>query len=232
MPNPRPVPTSALKSHDSIVAVLFTGRIAQRLIPLAKQMEVTPNQITMTSLGVTVFAALFVAFGRRPGWMFAAIVIQAAFVLDCLDGQLARTTGRASDFGGYLDSLTDLVKVFVMIAAMTVALVRQDGGVIACALGALAFFGYLLCEYHTQLVRQLPQRSADDYEREAAPWKSKLAIGGQKIDLAFAIGEVWMTLSVALALGRPRAGLVALLVVTPIQFTSYFFRFWRHRYAS
>ena len=224
-------PRSPLKGHDSIVAVLFAGRLARLLIPLAKRAELLPNHVTLGSLGVTLCAALLVAFGGPTAWIFAAILVQAGFVLDCLDGQLARATDKVSDFGRYLDSLTDLVKVFALICAMTVSLLRRGAGTAVCALGALAFFGYLLCEYHVQLVRQLPQRSQEEYEQSAASWKAGLAIGGQKIDLAFAIGEVLMAITLALVFGRIQTGLVALVVVMPIQFTSYALRFWKHRYS-
>ncbi len=220
-----------LKSHDSLVAVLFAGRIARLLLPAAERADVTPNQVTMASLLVTGLATPLIAFGHRSAWIAAAFLIQLGFVLDCLDGQLARATARESDFGRYFDSLTDLVKVFALICAATVALLRHGSGTVACALGALGFFGYVLCELHTQLVRQLPQRSQEEYERQAAPWKSRLAIGGQKIDLAFAIGEVLMTLTLALVFTRVATGLIVLAVLTPIQFTSYAVRFWRHRYS-
>ena len=234
-PNPRPtlrlVPRSPLKGHDSIVAVLFAGRVAELLIPYAVRAEATPNQVTMSSLAVTLLAAPCIAFGGRTAWGIAPVLIQIGFVLDCLDGQLARATGRSTDFGRYLDSLTDLVKVFVLICAMTLALLRSGAGTAVCALGALAFFGYLLCEYHTQLVRQFPQRSQEEYERQAAPWKSHLVVGGQTVDLAFAIGEVLAAISIALACGRPGVGLGVLLVITPIQFSVYAWRFWRLRYS-
>jgi phosphatidylglycerophosphate synthase len=223
-------PASLLKSHDSIVAVLFAGRVARLLVPAARRGEISPNQVTLASLALTLLAAVLVAFGQRTAWIVAAILIQVGFVLDCLDGQLARATGKTSDFGRYLDSLSDLVKIFALVSAMTVSVVRAGAGPAACVLGALAFFGYLLCEYHVQVVRQFPQRSQEDYESRTAPWKSRLAVGGQRIDFAFAIGEVLLTITLALCLGRIRAGLVALMLITPIQFLSYAFRFWKHRY--
>jgi len=214
-----------------VVAVLFAGRVARWLIPRARQAGLSPNQVTIGSLVVTLLAAAFIAFGQRPAWIAAALLVQVGFVLDCLDGQLARASGKVTDMGRYLDSLTDLVKVFALISAMTLALLRRREGAAVCVLGAAAFFGYLLCEYHVQLVRQLPQRSQEEYERQAAPWKAKLRFGGQTIDLAFAIGEVLMVITASLLVGRLRAGLVLLMIVTPIQFASYAHRFWKHRYA-
>src|SRR5437660_9029230 len=65
-------PASLLKSHDSIVAVLFAGRVARLLVPLARRAEISPNQVTLASVGLTLLAALLVAFGQRTAWIVAA----------------------------------------------------------------------------------------------------------------------------------------------------------------
>jgi phosphatidylglycerophosphate synthase len=222
-------PPSPLKSHDSIVAVLFAGRVARWLIPSARQAGLSPNQITMSSLAVTLLAAIFIAFGQQTAWVVAALLVQVAFILDCLDGQLARSTGNVTETGRYLDSLTDLVKVFTLISAMTVALLRHREGTLVCALGAAAFFGFVLCEEHLQLVRQLPPRPQE--ETEQASWKAKLRFGGQTIDPTFAIGEVLTTITLSLLLGRVRAGLLVLMIVMPIQFALHARGFWKQRDA-
>lgn len=48
----------------------------------------------------------------------AAVLICVAIVLDALDGRIARLTGTASDFGGELDSLADLISFGVAPALM------------------------------------------------------------------------------------------------------------------
>lgn len=223
--------SEVLKEHDSLIAVLFAGRAARTLVPLADRLGLTPNQITAASFASSLVAAALIAAAPRSGEAVAALLIAVSFVLDCLDGQLARATHRVSDFGRYLDSLTDLVKVFVLVAALTLS-ARRSGGDLDVVLGTAAFFGYLLCEYHVQLARQMPQRSQADYERRAAPWKESLRVGGQKIDLAFAIGEVLSVIALAAFFERPREGLAVIAIATPVQFLSYSIRFWRHRYSS
>lgn len=223
--------TGILKEHDSPVAVLFAGRISSRFVPLARRHHVSPNAVTLASFFATLLAAASIAFAGRAGGIVGAVLIVAGFVLDCLDGQLARATGRTSDFGRYLDSLTDLVKVFALIVALAVA-DAHGGGRSGVLLGSAAFFGYLLCEYHSQIVRSLPQHAQEVYERTAAPWKDRLRIGTQKIDLAFAIGEVLFTVAAGAAIGRPAWALGVIAVLTPVQFLSYTTRFWRHRYDA
>src|SRR4051812_12097497 len=83
--------------------------------------RVTPNQVT--------FIATLVAFGSAalfivlPGWwgaITAALVFELSFVLDCVDGQLARLRKTASTIGHHLDFLMDEIKAFIIFGAITV----------------------------------------------------------------------------------------------------------------
>jgi phosphatidylglycerophosphate synthase len=89
--------------------------------------RITPNQIT--------FIATFVALGSAamfillPGWwgaIAAALVFEFSFVLDCVDGQLARLRRTASTIGHHLDFLMDEIKAFFMFGAVTIRLWRFE----------------------------------------------------------------------------------------------------------
>src|SRR5881409_4294195 len=45
----------------------------------------------------------------RGNWDYAAILIGVGYILDGLDGRIARLTKTASDFGVKLDSIADIV---------------------------------------------------------------------------------------------------------------------------
>src|SRR5881396_3928844 len=45
----------------------------------------------------------------RGHWDYAAVLIGIGYILDGLDGRIARLTNTASDFGVQLDSLADVV---------------------------------------------------------------------------------------------------------------------------
>jgi len=229
----RPESAPVVKEHDSPIAVLVGGGVAARLLPAARRLGIAPTAVTLSSFALTLAAAALIAAGPGGGaaWL-AFLLVEIGFCLDCLDGQLARATGRVSDFGRYLDSLTDVVKVFAVVAALIVWASRTADAGEALALGMVALLGYLLCEEHTQIARQLPQLTQRDYERSVAPWKERLRIGSQKVDLAFAIGEVLTVAALATLARSPRAGLWVLAVMTPVQFVSYGVRFWRYRYRA
>lgn len=73
------------------------GRVAARL-------GLSPNAVTLASL---VFAAGGAAALALRAYLWGAALMLVAAVLDFTDGALARSTGRATLVGGYLDSLVD-----------------------------------------------------------------------------------------------------------------------------
>jgi phosphatidylglycerophosphate synthase len=96
------------------------------LVPL-RATSITPNQITLLTLVVFAAGAVLMALG--PGWrnlIIAAAVIELSYVLDCVDGQLARLKGTSSPVGAHLDFLMDELKAFLLIAAVGLRLWRAS----------------------------------------------------------------------------------------------------------
>lgn len=82
-----------------------------------------PNGITFLSLGLGVAAILASATGERTT---AAAYILLSYVLDLLDGEMARRLGAHSSFGLQLDSLVDMVSLGTAPAVLTFFLVRPE----------------------------------------------------------------------------------------------------------
>ena len=81
------------------VAVPLTRRLAARR-------RVTPDQVTWLSLIVALPMGPAYASGRT-GLIVGAALFYGAFLLDCVDGKLARTLGTSSPKGRTLDALAD-----------------------------------------------------------------------------------------------------------------------------
>jgi hypothetical protein len=97
------------------------------LVPLAKS-RITPNQVTFLSLAVFVAAMAMLALQRGHFALIgAALVLELSYVLDCVDGQLARLKQKSSPVGAHLDFLMDELKAFLLVAATGVRLWRIDG---------------------------------------------------------------------------------------------------------
>ena len=74
------------------------------LEPLASQLNINPNIVTVISPFLAIISAYFFATGNLIG---GAIFILLSGFLDVVDGAVARYHDRASPFGAFLDSTMD-----------------------------------------------------------------------------------------------------------------------------
>jgi GNAT superfamily N-acetyltransferase len=97
------------------------------LVPLQRA-PVTPNQVTFASL--LLFAVAMAVFLAMPGWRglgLGVALLELSYVLDCVDGQLARLRGTSTPVGAHLDFLMDELKAFLLVACSAARLWRADG---------------------------------------------------------------------------------------------------------
>ncbi|OGW72481.1 MAG: hypothetical protein A2Y02_03260 [Omnitrophica bacterium GWA2_52_12] len=75
----------------------------------------TPNQLTFAGLGLNVVSGALFMLGLFPA---AGLTLLVAGLGDMLDGALARTSGRASKFGAFLDSVVDRYSDFFVFGGL------------------------------------------------------------------------------------------------------------------
>jgi phosphatidylglycerophosphate synthase len=93
--------------------------LANRLVVLAcNYTELTPNQITAISSVFRLLSVFFFLGGSRWGLVAGAICYYLAYVIDCVDGPVARLKGKTSVFGRYFDHLSDLIGDMLILAAL------------------------------------------------------------------------------------------------------------------
>lgn len=95
--------------------------LAKRPAALLARLGVTPNQLTLTSLGLSAGVGLLLAQGHFTS---AALLLLVASALDLLDGALARLTGRATAFGAVLDSTVDRASEAAVLGGLLVFYAR------------------------------------------------------------------------------------------------------------
>jgi phosphatidylglycerophosphate synthase len=101
---------------------------AAALVYLLQRTRVTPNQVTL--FATVVAAGSCALFVLLPGWwgaIVAALVFELSFILDCVDGQLARLRKTTSLVGHHLDFLMDEIKAFLVLGSVTARLWRFSG---------------------------------------------------------------------------------------------------------
>ncbi|MBC5783283.1 CDP-alcohol phosphatidyltransferase family protein [Ramlibacter sp. USB13] len=78
-------------------------------------------------VGAILLAMLFMATGERAHFLVAAALAPAAFILDVLDGRIARARHQHSPLGRELDSLSDVISFGMAPAALGFAAGLQGG---------------------------------------------------------------------------------------------------------
>jgi phosphatidylglycerophosphate synthase len=89
--------------------------VAQLVVLVLAPLRVPPPAVVLANAACALAGAVALARGHL---LLAALLLQAKTVLDNADGQLARTTGRISAFGRYLDSECDLLTNAAIFAAL------------------------------------------------------------------------------------------------------------------
>ena len=129
---------SAVKSSDGFFTTFFVSPYSKYIARWAARRGLTPNAVTIASLAVGIVAAAAFATGGRAGLVAGAVLLQAAFTLDCVDGQLARYTRTFSKFGAWLDSMFDRTKEYIVYGGLAIGASRAGAPVWDLAAAALA----------------------------------------------------------------------------------------------
>lgn len=142
-------------------ASIFVLPVANRLVILAaNRSRITPNQITIFSLLFRIGSGLFFLGGTKGGLAAGAVCYYFAYVLDCVDGCVARITGRTSEFGRYLDHLSDLVGDMFILCCLALG-----QGMLASTIVLAMVFGHIV-EYYVSFLTSTIVKTRNQQVRE------------------------------------------------------------------
>ncbi|MFI6501507.1 CDP-alcohol phosphatidyltransferase family protein [Nonomuraea typhae] len=123
---------TSVKADDGFFATHFVSTWSRYLIRPAARLRLTPNAVTGISIGLAVLAAVWFSAGTREAQVAGAVLLYLSFVLDCLDGQLARFTRSFSPLGAWVDAMADRLKEYVVYVGLafgySAALPWENGG--------------------------------------------------------------------------------------------------------
>ncbi len=131
----------------------MTARRPRKLIRnqagIQRSLSIIPSLFTVGNIFCGYYAIISTL---RGNWDYAAILIGVGYVLDGLDGRIARLTKTVSDFGVQLDSIADVITFGVAPALLAFswgfgASEGIDGSVAKHVhqLGSLASFAFVVC---------------------------------------------------------------------------------------
>ena len=130
----------------------YTGgvrRLAARSMEGLGRTRVSPNALTTAGVALCAAAAVVVYFEYRSefvAYWIGALLFVVGSVLDILDGALARSSGKGTPFGAFLDSTTDRISEGFMLGAIALVFSRH-GEQLAVAFTFAAVGGSFLVSY-------------------------------------------------------------------------------------
>ena len=205
----------AIKQKDGWWASIFSGKVANMFLYFIVDIKwISPNLVTTSSLLLCLVAGIFISIGSTTFLLISSALIQLVFILDCLDGQLARYRKQSTNFGAWYDRVTDRVKDFLIYFSIALGHfnIYKDWKVWPLAMTSL-FFIYLFDYYVNQDIKLEPINKSSDKNSMLNPQSSillsKIFSFGEKIYksvpiLQFHIGEQYLLISLALAFNQTR----------------------------
>jgi phosphatidylglycerophosphate synthase len=204
---------SAVKSRDGFFTTHFISPYSRYIARWCARRGLTPNQVTTASLLTAIIAAGCAATGTRVGFVAAGVLLLFSFVLDCVDGQIARYALQYSTLGAWLDATFDRAKEYAYYAGLALGAARGGDDVWALALGAMIL----------QTCRHVVDFSFNEANHDATANTSPTAALSDKLDsvgwtvwvrrmIVLPIGERWAMIAVLTAVTTPRITFYVLLV--------------------
>lgn len=130
--------------YDGLVSRHLNRRISRPIARLLAHTPVTPNQVTVFSLGTSVGSLVAFAMGNP---IVGGLLAQAGSIIDGIDGDLARFAGRSSKFGSFFDAVVDRYSDALVLLGLTVWAASNAETVLPWIVGFAALAGSFAVTY-------------------------------------------------------------------------------------
>ncbi|MEH1015288.1 DUF5941 domain-containing protein [Micromonospora sp. CPCC 206060] len=216
----------SVKERDDFFTTFFVSTWSPYVTKFCARIGLGPTGVTAVSVLFAFAAAWLFAYGdARLPWVVGAVLLYLGFMLDCVDGQVARYTRHFSAWGGWLDTMADRAKEYVVYAGLGAGATLggyEYGWALAIAAITLQTVRHMTDTWYGVLHDEAARRPAG-----AAPsggLGAKLSQASNRVQadtgsvsywlkrtVVFPIGERWALISLTVALFNPLVSLVAVL---------------------
>jgi phosphatidylglycerophosphate synthase len=208
------------------------ARMNRRIsIPISRQLirfPITPNMVTLFTLGVSFLAGVFFAMGGYWNTVMGALLSVWASILDGCDGEVARLKLQVSKLGCWLETICDYLYYLFIFVGMSIGLTRSReteayliwGAVLL--VGAVASFlavssaRHRFASSHPEKFLDLWQKKADKQQRNPLMYiarQTEFIIRRCFLPyalLAFAVLNIMYVAFIATAIGANLVWIIAL----------------------
>lgn len=124
----------AHRGDDHLFTRLVNDRLGSSVAAVGIRLGIHPTVITLVDLSLAMIASIVVitqADEAHSWWtpgLIAFIGWQLAYVLDCADGQVARATGKKSEYGARVDILVDFAVHSSIVCSLVSVIIHASHG--------------------------------------------------------------------------------------------------------
>lgn len=136
------VQTTKPKTFTDVMRGLFKG-ILDPIGGFLNRLGITPNMMTMLGLLGNMVGAWFLAQGNM---VLGGVFVLVCTPFDALDGTMARLRGEASEFGAFVDSVTDRYSELFILGGLLYHFLQTNDHLSAMAV-YIAAAGSVLVSY-------------------------------------------------------------------------------------
>ncbi len=114
-------------NSEGFFNVFIFRKISIHLSWLLAYLDISPNKITIFSFVIGLIASFLFSFGFYYYTLFGLFFYIIANILDMSDGEVARLTGKFSEFGHFLDPFLDRVLNFIFLGGVSYGVYVESG---------------------------------------------------------------------------------------------------------
>lgn len=107
------------KFETNWYARIFARKISNYITWILLQLPITANQVTILQILVSWLGCMLLFFGGKYNIILAIIFWQLGYILDCVDGEIARAKKQSTVFGVFLDSLAHVLIIPAIFWSVT-----------------------------------------------------------------------------------------------------------------
>ncbi len=150
---------SSYANDDGFLARHVDRRVSRFFSMRTARTRVTPNQITLFGVAVGLSAAFFLSQASYQAHLLGAILFLLCVVVDGMDGEVARLKLQQTEWGHYLDIISDNVVHVAIFAGMALGLYRYtgDAGYVKAFFYLLGGFAFCAVAVYYAILRRSPE---------------------------------------------------------------------------
>jgi len=154
------------KERENFLARITYRKISEPIAVLLSKTPITPNHVSFISITCSLIAGIFFSFGEWKHLAIGYLFLQLTFLMDHVDGNLARYTNKSSAFGNWVDEISNKLHKFFFVIGLSMGVFILTNNYLYLVLGSVAIFNWFFAAYISETKRVFKFKSLFSLAKE------------------------------------------------------------------